>query len=54
MDYGHRDNPEPLPQGLDPDPHWLLTGEATMIEMMTGFMATGEVMPTCDGPCDPD
>ncbi len=54
VDYGHTENPEPLPQGLDPDPHWLLTGEATMIEMMTGFMATGEVMPTCDGPCDPD
>lgn len=50
-DYGVSENPEPAPQGLDPDPHWLLPGDAAAIAQAAAFLAGGELASRCDGVC---
>jgi len=53
-DYGYVENPVPAPQGLDPDPHWLVPGEESAIQQAAAFLGEGELASTCDGVCDPD
>ncbi len=53
-DYGYTENPVPAPQGLDPDPHWMLPGEASAAEQVAEFLVNGDLASRCDGVCDPD
>lgn len=53
-DYGYTENPVPAPQGLDPDPHWMVPGEESAIAQAAAFLATGDLASACDGVCDPD
>lgn len=53
-DYGYTENPVPAPQGLDPDPHWLVPGEEAAKQQVVDFLRDGDLTSRCDGVCDPE
>lgn len=50
-DYGYTENPEPAPQDLDPDPHWLVPGEPEAVAQAAAFFTAGDLSSTCEGVC---
>jgi hypothetical protein len=50
-DFGFTESEEAEPQGVDPNPHNVLPGDATIMAQGAAFLVTGDLSSRCDGVC---